>query len=127
MSALSWGIAWWKEATTRTEECHELLAEVRDGERRERELHGVIYAYRTRLTLSELENRKLRYQLAQADERRTTGGSHRGYTPDWTPNPGANVSVKLKDAVEFDWSPAKFDGAGPPPYTPAIETGKVES
>jgi hypothetical protein len=29
VSALSWGVRWWKEATTRTQECHELLAEVK--------------------------------------------------------------------------------------------------
>lgn len=106
----------------RIQECHELLEEVRAGEQREHELHGVIYAYRTRLTLSELENRKLRYQRgkltgegkdlrAQLDEwerTRTLGGPGKPYS-------------------DANWANAKLSGVQPPPYTPAIETGRVES
>jgi hypothetical protein len=54
---------------------------------------------------------ELRSEIEQHKARVTVGGIPKPYTPDWSPNP----------------SPGKFDGAGPPPYEPAIPTGVITS
>lgn len=103
------------------EERLELVGEVKSGEDRERVLSELVetlkgqLAYQksySQLLYSQLEKSHgegdgLRAQLAIWSARRTTGGFPRGTTPDWSPN--GKVSEM------------------PPPYSPAIETGKVES
>lgn len=103
------------------EERLELLAEVKAGEDREHELHEVIYAYRTRLTLSELENRKLRYQLAE-----TTGDGDnlREQLAQW--NVKRTLGGPAKPYSDANWS-NKFSGPTPPPHDPAISTEVITS
>jgi hypothetical protein len=93
VSRYDWGTTWLSEACTRTQECWELLDEIKASERRVRQLHDVIHSYRSRLTRVELENRKLRFQrgklsgecknlraqLAEERSRYTLGGTPPGY------------------------------------------------
>lgn len=51
---------------------------------------------------------ELRADLAECQDKRTVGGTHRGYTPDWSPNPSPALT-------------AKFAGERPPPYAPAAD------
>lgn len=113
-------------AVIRTEECEELLGEVKALVDTEQVLRdhiailkdlnniqaGLIRKRESKIYELRTENVRLAALVALAETRKTLGGIPHGVTPDWTPNPG---------------SPAKFDGAGPPPYSPAIETGRVES
>jgi len=89
------------ECNKRTEELHELLDEVKAGEVRERVAGSALVLLQALLISAEDEVLELRKQLAECQAKRTVGGTHRGYTPDWSPNPSA-----------------KFSGERPPPYAP---------
>lgn len=102
-----------RQFAARTEECWELLAEIKALEVENRYLNAVAKGLLRTCEADEAELEKLRNenwlltgetqrlskQLDLWQERRTLGGPAKPYTPDWSAN-------------------AKLNGNRPPPYTP---------
>lgn len=74
----------WRLLMTRIEECWELVAEVKNLDLRTRTLQDAIDQRDAEIDQRDAEIDQLHARLAGWEERRTTGGPDRGYTPNWT-------------------------------------------